>query len=826
MNVLLLGRESETRQSINHMLTARGHNVIMTDNRDIFWAAFIRDVFPMIFLDLSISGYPDLELCRRIRSMAKGSQSLIVQYGLRGQDVHADVLIDAGVDEYLRVTSGQQEDLDNRIILIEHRAQMETIHRQATAATKTVYERLFAHIDASPLAVLEWDQELRAQHWSQGAVRLLGWKASDVVGKSVMDWPFVDPQDTSDIFHSLSALIDGPNIRASSTSHNLTSTGETIVVEWHTSVLRNASGQYLSAVSFGVNITQREQAIKALQFGEHSFRSLVQNAPDILLTLDAEGIIGYVSPSMERTFGHTTGLILGRTIFEFIHDEDRSRIQELLTELAGSPGMTAPGTEFRLLHHDGSWRYVEASISNPEGDPAPTEMIAVARDISERKQLERRLTRQAFSDSLTGLPNRALFLNRLGHALARIERSTTSIAVLFLDLDRFKSVNDSLGHHVGDALLAALGRVLREHVRPGDTVARLAGDEFTMLLEDLDSPLEAARVAERILSVLRHPIPLIGHEVFVTASIGIAFATPDTRTVEELMRNADAALYRAKATGKGRYVVFDESMAGQAVERLTLESELRHALTASELELHYQPEVDLNTGHIAGFEALLRWRHPDRGILYPDQFLGVAVESGLILPIGHWVLSEACRFAATWRVAGLEGPLSSVGVNLSEQEFQQPDLVQLVRSVLAQTRLEPQRLKLEIAETVIAQGDSQSLLQLRRLRDLGVRVVIDHFGSGTSSLSMLAHVRAETIKIDLTFVSGQNGLTDHEGVLSALASLAHALGMDVVAQGIETADEQILATSAGCTRGQGHYLYPPMHADEVYFLLGRSENLR
>ncbi|CAN5319730.1 hypothetical protein BH23CHL1_BH23CHL1_08780 [soil metagenome] len=819
MNVLLLGRTSEARQALHHMLTARGHDVIVTDNHDIFWAEFIRDTYPMIFLDLSIAGYPELHLCQRIRSTPRENQSLIIVYGLRGQEVHADLLVDAGVDEYLSLDGDQVEELDNRVILFEHHARLSTIRQQAVAATQTVYERLFHHLAASPLAVVEWDHDLRALHWSQGAARLFGWKASDVVGKNVMDWPFVHEEDTAEVFHCLSALVDGLDERVSHTRRALTSSGDLIVAEWHTSVARDVSGQFVSAVTFAVDVTQRAQAFDALNLSERRLHALVQNTADIILTIDADGLIDYVSPSVERTLGYAPAPIPGGTIFAFIHPDDQDRVRETLTSLAESPGVASPTTEFRISHNDGSWRHVEALITNLVNDPAIGSMILVAHDVSDHKQLERQLTRQAFFDSLTGLPNRALFLNRLSHALARVERGPNSIAVLFVDLDRFKLVNDSLGHHVGDALLATLGRLLREHVRPGDTVARLAGDEFTILLEDMSSAAEAVRVAERILEALHFPLQLGDHEVFAMASIGLAFADLSARTPEDLMRNADAALYRAKATGKGRYVVFDDSLAGQAVERLALETELRSALPESQLLIHYQPEIDLNTSAITGFEALVRWQHPRRGIVYPEEFLEAASESGSIVPIGQWVLTEACRTATTWRIPQGDGLLPSVHVNLTGSEFKQPQFVELMRSVLADSGLDPTRLKLEVVESVIAQGDSNTLLQLRQLSELGVRIVIDNFGSGYSSLSMLAQLTAETIKIDRTFVSGQNSLTSNLSIIRAITSLAHAFGMDVVAQGIETQEQKIRVTSAGCNRGQGNYLYPPMDADDVQALL-------
>lgn len=382
MNVLLLGRMSEARQAIHHMLTARGHDVIVTDNRDAFWSEFVRDTYPMIFLDLSIAGYPELHLCHHIRSTSYDPYNLIVVYGLRGQEVHADLLIDAGVDEYLSFDGNYLEELDNRVILFEHRARLSTIHHEVAAATQTVYERLFYHLSESPLAIVEWDHALRVLHWSRGAVRLFGWKASEVAGKSVMDWPFVDERDIAEVFHSLSALVDGLDIRASHTRRNLTSAGELIAVEWHTSVLRDASEQFISAMSFALDVTQRTQVPEASQLGEQRFRSLIQNTSDIILTIDSGGLINYISPSAERTLGYPAASILGGVMLDFIHTDDRDRINAMVASLEESPGLTTPRIDFRILHNDGSWRHVEAIATNLMNDPAIGGMVVVARDIS------------------------------------------------------------------------------------------------------------------------------------------------------------------------------------------------------------------------------------------------------------------------------------------------------------------------------------------------------------------------------------------------------------------------------------------------------------
>lgn len=819
MKVLLLGRISEARHALHHMMAARGHVVSLTDDHAAFWTAFVRDSFPLVLLDRSISGYPYLDLCRRMRAISPAKQPLLVLYGLRGQDVHGDLLVDATVDEYLSINDENQEDLDTRIIMLERRALQTVIQQHTAAETQTVLERIFYHLENSPLAVVEWDQNLRIRHWSQGAEQLFGWKANDVNDKSVMDWPFIRQQDSQDVFRSVSMLVDGPDIQASRVSHNITSDGHAITIEWRTSLLRGASGQFISAVSIAVDVTAREQMLETLQFGEQRFRSLVHNSPELILTIDLDGTIGYASPSVERTLAHDTAAITGGSLFDIIHPDDRERARGIVLTLREGAGTSAPRAEFRFQHKEGGWRDIEVVATNLINDPSVGEIVIVGRDVSGRKQLEQELTQQAFYDSLTGLPNRALFLNRLAHALNRVERSHHSIAVLFLDLDRFKHINDSLGHSVGDQLLAAFARSLQEQVRQGDTVARLGGDEFTLLLEDITNPQEAAMVARRILNTLQNPIAVANHEVFVMASIGITFADNSTRTPDDVINNADAALYRAKETGRGRYVVFDENLAGETIERLALAADLRQALGSAQLVLHFQPEVDLRTGEITGFETLVRWQHPRLGLLYPAAFLDLACEDGLIVPIGQWILGEACRTAVTWEALSPQAHLPSVSVNLTSREFRQPELIFVVRSALAASGLAPERLKLEVAESTVTESDSTTLARLNELSDLGVRVVIDNFGAGISSLAVLAQLAAETIKIDRAFISGKNSLTDNLSIVRAMTSLAHAFGMDVVAEGIETQEQKDRVTAAGCNRGQGNALFAPMEADAVQALL-------
>jgi diguanylate cyclase (GGDEF)-like protein len=438
----------------------------------------------------------------------------------------------------------------------------------------------------------------------------------------------------------------------------------------------------------------------------------------------------------------------------------------------------------------------------------------LTREVRERKQAEEQLRHNAFHDGLTDLANRALFMDHLQLALARTQRHEDyQCAVLFLDLDRFKVINDSLGHIVGDKLLVGIARRLETAVRPGDTVSRLGGDEFTILLDDLRDAGEAKTVAERLQRELTMPYNLGGHEVFTTVSIGIAHSSPDYYRPEDIVRDADTAMYRAKQLGKARYEVFNQAMHTRAMDLLGLERDLRWAIERQEFFLQYQPIISLDTGLLRGFEALIRWQHPERGLIPPMKFIPIAEETGLIIPIGQWVLGEACRQLRQWQgLTPTDQPLT-INVNLSGKQFMQPDLLEQIQALLQETGLDPCSLKLEITESVVMENIETATSTLDQLRALGVELSIDDFGTGYSSLSYLQRFPVSTLKIDRSFVSR---MSEHEGtaeIVRTIMKLAQNLGMDVVAEGVETEQQRDQLKALECTFGQGYYFAKPMDRD-------------
>ena len=550
---------------------------------------------------------------------------------------------------------------------------------------------------------------------------------------------------------------------------------------------------------------------------EARFQALVQNAPDAVATLSAPGNFNYASPSVEGIWGHPPDDLRDLPFASLIHPEDCARAEQFWTALTQEPGEAR--LEVRTRHRDGSWRHIDATMSNRLDDPSVGAIVMNARDITDRKELEAQLSQQALYDTLTGLPNRALLLDRLALALADRSQTADRVAVLFLGVDRFKVVNDSLGHPAGDQLLAAVGQRLVESVGPGPTVARYGGDEFTVVMGALEAVDPAAAAAERVSRAFEQPFLLNGREAFITVSIGIALSGPHVVSPRDLLRNADVALYTAKAKGLGECVVYDEALDGFTTDRVQLESDLRKARERGELAVAYQPIVDLKTGEIVGFEALARWHHPVRGSVPPDQFITLAEDTGDISAIGQWVMEEACTRFHQWQASASAGRRQLLCVNVSPVQLRDPRFLDQVQDALRRSGLHPSSLEIEVTETALMADLTTTIETLESLRRFGVSIAIDDFGTGYSSLSYLSRIPADTLKIDRSFVQELADGPQPRAALQAIAALARAFGLTTTVEGIEHPEQVAWLHEAGCDWGQGYFFGRPMTPEQAASVL-------
>lgn len=549
---------------------------------------------------------------------------------------------------------------------------------------------------------------------------------------------------------------------------------------------------------------------------EERFKSLVSNASDVILIAAADGSIMYESPAVSRVMGYQGLSRVGASAFDALHPGDAAAVRQMFQDVAAQPNALV-ATQFRARHSDGTWRQLEGVAKNLLQDPAVGGIVINYRDVTDRSTLEDQLRHQAFHDAMTGLPNRALFMDRLERAVARSQRSDQEIAVLFLDLDDFKGINDRLGHAAGDSVLVAVADRVRGSLRAADTTARMGGDEIAILLED-SSAAGAEETAQRIHDVLREPIALDTNEVVVTVSIGIATCRRGEQTADELLRNADVAMYGAKTRGRSRSVAFDPTLHDAAISRVQLKAELRLAIQRRDLRLEYQPIVRLSDGELRGVEALVRWEHPARGAIGPTEFIPLAEEGDMIIDLGHWVLSEACRQARAWqKVSGRPVPVS---VNLSPRQIDKPGFVDDVRQILAQTGLTADALTLEITESVLMGDTETAIATLLALKQLGVKLAIDDFGTGYSSLSYLQRLPVDSLKIDRSFVATLNTGGADAALVRTIIALGGALGLDTVAEGIEEAAQLQALISLGVGFGQGFYFSRPLSVAAMSDLLG------
>lgn len=656
--------------------------------------------------------------------------------------------------------------------------------------------------------IVTFDQRGVVESFNRRAEQIFGYTAGEVLGRDVRllstEWEHCTPGGQCAQARGGEATCSMPG-RCEGVGRR--KDGSAFPMEWSISAAELDSDVLFISVVRDISARKAAEAELAKLAG-----ALDQTADSVIIT-DREGRIEYVNPAFEQTTGFSREEVMGRT-------------SGMVRSGRHSPGFYARlwktisrGEVFREVfinrRKNGAVYYEEKTIS-PVRDPLSGEIthyVSTGKDISERMQTQQRLDHLAHHDPLTNLPNRLLLLNRLKRAMVRAARHDRQLAVLFLDLDRFKQINDTLGHGAGDRLLHAVAGRLEKCLRQGDTVARMGGDEFAILLEDVARNDDVLPILDKIMAAMRNPIGLDGYEFFLSFSIGISLYPQDGEQADALLRNADTAMYRAKADGRSGFRFYTADMNAHALERLDLESKLRRALERDEFVLHYQPQLDLRSGRVTGVEALLRWHHPERGMVPPADFIPTLEDTGMIVPVGRWVLAEACRQARAWSAAGLPG--LAVAVNLSTHQFRRDDLPAAVAETLAAYGMPPGGLELEITESALMDDVARAAQSIQRLKEQGVRVAIDDFGTGYSSLAYLKRFAIDSLKIDRAFVRDIGSDADDAAIVSAIVAMAQHLHLKVTAEGVETAEQLEFLRGRGCDALQGFLLSPPMPGDHL-----------
>jgi diguanylate cyclase (GGDEF)-like protein/PAS domain S-box-containing protein len=687
--------------------------------------------------------------------------------------------------------------------------------RRTEAAFKEQLHLTRALLDAIPNPVYLKDREGRYVMHNRAWQEV--WKR-DQLGKTVFDL-YADRELAERHHRRDLPLLEQPSaIRYE--ERVPTASGEREML-FHKVSLVDQAGRIAGLIGTVTDVTAYKEAERALEASEARFRVLTESGLDLISVLAADGTILYQSLALRHLLGYDPADTIGRNAFDLVHRDDADQARAAFRRIVETRNFREP-LEFRIRHRDGQWRAFESLGTNCIDNQHIRGVVFNSRDVTDRKAIQQRIQHLAYHDNLTGLPNRGLLQDRLAQSIARAGRSGHRVAVLFIDLDNFKNINDTLGHDVGDELLRQVAGRLTGCVRAGDTIARQGGDEFIVLLDNLEDGRGASVVAQKILNALRAAFPLGGTEQHVSGSVGIAVYPDDGRDAQTLMKNADTAMFHGKGVGKNTYQYFTAQMNVAVKRRMTLESALRRAVLNKDFVLHYQPQVNLETGQIVAVESLVRWRSEDSGTVMPGDFIPLAEETGLINEIGEWVLREACRQNREWQARGL--PPRRIAVNLSARQFADKGFLDTVFRVLQDTGLEPRWLELEITESQVMRQTEGMIQLLGRLAEMGVHLAIDDFGTGYSSLSYLKRLPIQTLKIDQSFIRDVTVDPNDAAIVVAIINMARSLDLDTIAEGVETAGQLALLRSKGCQVGQGFYFSAPVSADNLYLLL-RQNNL-
>jgi diguanylate cyclase (GGDEF)-like protein/PAS domain S-box-containing protein len=674
-----------------------------------------------------------------------------------------------------------------------------------------------ALLDAIPSPVYFKDRDGRYQAYNRAWAELYA-RGKDWIGKTAAD--LADPAAAALHMERDRTLLERP----SSTTYEATvrnADGDARQMLYNKVSFVDQRGEVAGLIGVITDVTNYKETERALEGSEARFRVLTESSLDLISVMAEDGTILYQNAVLRNLVGYDPSDTVGKDVFSLIHRDDVEQVRAAFRRIVDTYQASSP-FEFRLRHRDGAWRTFESLGTNCLTNPHIRGVVFNSRDVTDRKVIQQRIQHLAYHDNLTGLPNRSLLQDRLAHSIARAERSSRKVAVLFIDLDNFKNINDTLGHDVGDELLRQVSRRLTECVRLEDTIARQGGDEFIVLLDSLEDGRGGSIVAQKILNSLRQPFQLGAAEQHVSGSVGIALYPEDGRDPQTLMKNADTAMFHGKSLGKNTYQYFTAQMNVAVKRRMTLESALRRAVLQKDFVLHYQPQINLDTGEIIAVEALVRWKTEDSGTVMPGDFIPLAEETGLINEIGEWVLREGCRQAKEWQDKGLS-KTRRIAVNLSARQFGDRAFLDMVTRVLAETGLDPRCLELEITESQVMRQTEGLIMLLNRLADMGVHLAIDDFGTGYSSLSYLKRLPIQKLKIDQSFIRDITVDPNDTAIVVAIINMAKSLDLETIAEGVETAGQLALLRAKGCRVGQGFFFSAPVRAEALYPVLRHNK---
>ena len=709
------------------------------------------------------------------------------------------------------------------VVLLLLWRQQQRAHQLALIVHTAEQDRLLKYFYELPfigMAITSPDTK-RWLRFNNQLCEMLGYSSEELAQKTWME--VTHPDDIAKDVAEREGILKGESEGYAVNKRFIRKEGSIIFANVDVKCVRRNDGTADYFVAMIRDITEQERRKTEILAARRQLQATLDAIPDLLFELDADGCV-HAWHSVRRTefptvFGES---LVGKKVADVLPRGAVDIIASALAEAQEKGLSSGKQLELHLPGREDKW-WFELSVSRKHVDPATgPRFIVLARDITERKASEQRILHLAHYDSLTGLPNRALLADRLRVAINRAARQAKRLAVLFVDLDRFKAINDSLGHDIGDHLLKTVAERMQASVRSVDTVSRVGGDEFVVLLSEIETAEDAARVAQKIIDGLSQPYQIEKHELLLTGSVGICIYPDNGTEPSILLRNADASMYTAKEAGRNRYHFYSEDMTARAIERLSLEHDLRGAVERNEMFLVYQPQIELATGRIIGVEVLMRWNHPLRGLISPVRFIPVAEDTGLILSIGEWGLRESCRQAKLWYERGLLN--ACISVNVSAVQFRQTDFVEIVKNALQKSGLTPASLELELTESAVMQGAEPALSKLRELDVLGVKVAIDDFGTGYSSLAYLRQFTVDRLKIDQSFVRDVPGNNDAEAIAAAIVAIGLKLGFRIIAEGVETEAQAQFLQSVLCEEGQGYLFAWPMTADEFEAWVDRWQN--